>query len=98
MRVTWDYKKSNAYEAVENIVLKKYGYLNDSIVVQLRTKYKCEGEDEWHDITDILLFDKEYIWESDWWEGEQDVELIAAAPVAFVTLGNEWRFDEHEQD
>ena len=92
MKLKWD---TNAYDAVEKIVLDTYGPLNASIVVQLQMKY--DYEDNWEECTELLLNDgeswdnPEWIWENDWWEGQQDVDLIAAAPIYAVKLEEKWR-------
>jgi len=93
MKLTWD-KDSNAYAAVEKIILDKYGSRGESIVVNLQLKYSCE--DKYHFATTILLndgidcFNPDWIWEYDWWEGEQDVILLAAAPISEVELNDQW--------
>lgn len=89
MKITWD-KNSTAYKAVAKVVLEKYKYTNESIVVQIRLKYSCEQK--YKDITELFINDGEdygnpdYIWENDWWEGQQDVELIATAPISEIDL------------
>lgn len=93
MKLTWD---DSAYDAVERVVLEKFKNCGASMVIQLRKKYGCE--DDWEDCTELLLNDGDWInpkwvWENDWWEGEDDVELIAAAPVFAVSLDDKWRIE-----
>ena len=38
--------------------------------------------------------DPVYVWQNDWWEGEQDVILVAAARVEDVKLRNKWKIKE----
>ena len=89
MKLTLD-DNSNAYEVVEKIVLEKYKNRGESIIVQLRLKYGYEQK--YYKITTLLLNDGEdcfrpkWVWEYDWWEGEQDVELIAAAPISDIDI------------
>ena len=92
MRLTWD-KDSDAYTAVENEIFKRYGDGSSFIV---RIKEKHMEEEKWYEITELLLNEgsydhPHYIWESDWWEGEQFVELVAVAPACRATLTDEWR-------
>lgn len=93
MRLTWD-KDSDAYTAVENEIFKRYSCYG-SFIVQIREKHM--EEEKWYEATELLLnegYDNEhphYIWENDWWEGEQFVELVAVAPVFNVKLADEWR-------
>ena len=88
-------KNDNPYKIIKNIVLDKYGSRGESILVELKTKYSCD--DEYVSFSSLLLNDGEdwlnpdWIWEDDWWEGEQDVELVAAAPVGDIKLSEEWR-------
>lgn len=98
MKLEWN---DNAYNAVEKVISDKYPHGgNESIVVQLKQKYDFENEDEWEEVTTLLLnegkdyLNPEFVWEFDWWEGQQDVELVAFAPVSFVKLTDEWKVVE----
>lgn len=85
----------NAYECVESVIMAMYAYLHCSFVVELETKYKCD--DTPRRFSTLLLYDGEnydnphYIWEDDWWEGEEDVKLIAVAPSCDIELPKKWR-------
>lgn len=90
-------KGETAYDAVSKIIKSKYGNRGESIVVQLRQKY--DDNDPWEELT--VLYTNEgndwrnrpyYIWETDWWEGQEFVELIAAAPVSDIKLDHESDF------
>lgn len=89
------------YEAVEKIVLAKYGRRGESILVQLRTKH-LENE-PWYDQTELLLNDGEdcytpkWIWEIDWWEGAPFVDLVAAAPVSQIDISGSFAMEGPEQ-
>lgn len=73
------------YKAVMDRMKKIHGFINESIIVRIGRKY--EGEKEFIYDTYLLLNEGEswdrpkYIWEMDWWEGEQDIDLVFAAPV-----------------
>lgn len=88
---------NTAYDEVEKIVLEKYGDTGASILVQMRLKY--DGDDEWEEHTELLLNEgndwatPKYIWENDWWAGQQDVDLIAVAPVYAIKLDDEWKVE-----
>lgn len=94
MIMQWD-KNSDAYEAIEKVVLGKYANRGETIVVQLREKHL--PNERWWTHTVLLLNDGEdwlnpkWIWETDWWEGEPYVELIAAAPVMDVDLDDKYK-------
>ena len=40
------------------------------------------------EITDILMYEPGdgYIWENDWWEGEQDVKLLGFMPIDDIRI------------
>ena len=91
---------TNGYAAVEDAVLSRYAYTGESIVVELRTKYSHEKT--YAQRTELLLNDGPdflsplYVWENDWWEGEQDIELVAAAPISRVRLSKEHRYERSD--
>ena len=97
MKIAWD-KDSTAYAAVREKLFEKLSPYNGSIVVQLRIRYN--EETQWREITELLIDDGEdwdhpcWVWENDWWEGEQNVELIAAADVADIKLSDEFKFTD----
>lgn len=96
MIITWP-EDSTAYEAIEKIALKKYRHISDSLIVQFRMKY--DYEERWDDYTELLLIEgdwgaEEYVWQDDWWEGEQCVDLIAIAPVCRIRLPEEFAVNE----
>lgn len=103
MKLQWN-EQSSAYEAVRDKVLEKYGWTYESILVQIKIKYS--EEKEYHDLTELLINDgpdsntSDYIWENDWWEGQQDVELIAAAPISQIDLSvtEDFCFDKETQN
>ena len=93
-------KKTTGYDAAEKVIFEKYGVMGESKVVQLRTKYKFDKD--WTDITTLLLNDgtwsePDWIWEYDWWEGEEDVDLVAVAPVSRIDISEDFAIEgEHE--
>lgn len=94
VKITW---KDNPYNAIRKIVTDKYKNRGESIVVQLRTKYSCEDEYEEH--TELLMNDgdwmnPDYCWENDWWEGKDDIILVAAAPISEIELDKKWRITD----
>ena len=90
------------YKAVMDRMKKIHGFMNETIIVRIGMKY--EGEKEFTYDTYLLLNEGEswdqpkYIWEMDWWEGEQDIDLVFAAPVsAFENSPDvEYQFVEEE--
>lgn len=82
-------KPLTGYEAVESLVMAKmeslYGFMNESILV--RIGIKDSGDKEYRYSTELLINDgpdsstPEYIWESDWWEGQDEIEVVWAVPV-----------------
>ena len=94
IKLTWD-KKSNAYKTIEDIAIRMYGHTGESLLDQVMHKYACEKE--YTEGTYLLADDREeytdppkYVWENDWWEGEQDVLLVAIAPVSEIDLPEKW--------
>ena len=81
------------YEAVEAEVLPLWQHTGESLVVELMIKYKHEPEYERK--TELLLndgpdwFTPRYVWESDWWEGQQDIILVGSLPVSRIRLAPE---------
>ena len=85
-----------AYEAASKVILKRYGS-GESFVVQLRQKY--DDFDFWEEFTVLLINEpidpihSKYIWETAWWEGQEIVELLAAAPISKIRLDNNPEFE-----
>ena len=101
-------KGETAYDAVSKIIKSKYGDRGESIVVQLRQK--CNDNEPWEELTVLYLNEGNdwrnrpyYVWEIDWWEGQEIVELIAAATVSDIKLDYDtdflfiWEDDEKFQ-
>ena len=71
------------YETIANAVeawRKEHGY--QTMLVSIALHYDGEKPRE---ITEILEFDLSNmtaVWNSDWWEGEQSVELVGFAPLS----------------
>lgn len=57
----------------------------DDRIVRLRYKYSCDKD--WIYSNEVLEFctDK-YWWLSDWWEGQQDVEILGCIPIDEVQV------------
>ena len=91
---------SDAYEAVEEIVLAKYGSFHGSFLVHLRTKY--HEDDKWTNLSELFMDDGDdwmhpsFVWETDWWEGEQYVDLVAIAPIDEIKPIAEFMVNEKE--
>lgn len=83
-------KNETAYEAASKVILSKYEKTGESIVVTLRQKY--EDWQPWENLTVLFINEpidaihSKYIWETDWWEGQKFVELLAAAPITRINL------------
>ena len=96
MKLTWD-KNSTAYDAVEKIIHEKYSNGED-FVVQIKLRYNPTKEyrEEYREITELYYNDgydwqyPDYVWQYDWWEGEEDVELIAVAPISSLKLDKQY--------
>lgn len=83
-------KPLTGYEAAEALVMAKmeslYGFMNESILV--RIGIKDYGDKEYRYKTELLINDgpdsetPEYIWENDWWEGQDEIEVVWAVPVS----------------
>ena len=75
------------YETIANAVeawCKEHGY--QTMLVTIALHYDGEAPRE---ITEILEFDLSNmtaVWDSDWWEGEQSVELLGFTPLDSLRL------------
>ena len=88
-------KNETAYDAAVKAITDRYG-CGESFVVQLRIN------DGYHHnlvnkiellINDGIDFEHpDYVWEYDWWEGEEHIELVAAAPISEIELSEEQEF------
>lgn len=91
MKLTWDKNNPNkpqdAYEAVEEVVKEKYGKCGCGLnfIVRIRMKYDCE--EKYRESNELFYDDgndwlhPQMVFQCDWWEGEQDVELIGCIPI-----------------
>jgi hypothetical protein len=84
-------KTMNAYEKIENdLKLDKLKYVGD-ILVTIRIN---DGI-----ISELLKFDTDdyniWVWENDWWEGEENVEFVGAQLLCDVIIkGNRLEYRE----
>ena len=95
VKLTWD-KSSSAYEAVEKAISKNKLYYNCDMLVRIKCKCSWESDNEYVTSNEILTFDESgevATWEYDWWEGQQDVWVIAAAPIEKIELQDKWNID-----
>lgn len=95
VKLTWD-KSSSAYEAVEKAISKNKLYYNCDMLVRIKCKYSGESDNEYVTSNEILTFDESgevAMWEYDWWEGQQDVWVIAATPIEKIELQDKWNID-----
>lgn len=65
-----------------------------SKIVRIRLKYSFETD--WRYINELYLYDpesglphSEYVWENDWWEGEEDVEILGFINISDVKIPEE---------
>ena len=79
-------------EQLDNLIkmaTDRLGFVDDMIV---EVRYKYSNETEWIIDNEILTFDNgEYVWKTDWWEGQEDVEYTGIIPVSSVIP---WRYVE----
>lgn len=95
VKLTWD-QSSSAYEAVEKAISKNKLYDNCDMLVRIKCKYSWESDNEYVTSNEILTFDaigEVAMWEYDWWEGQQDVWVIAAVPIEKIELQDKWNID-----
>ena len=90
-------ENQTGYDAVGDAIRVLYPTTNESFIVELRHKYNYEDETKWHKCTELMLNEgydyahPDWVWEYDWWEGQQDIELLAVAPASEVTLSHDFR-------
>ena len=99
MKLSWGHDET-AYDAAYKVIKEKYPEIeavSKSFVVQL----DIGG----YDLTTLLIDNREYsgadpkyVWETDWWEGEDDVYLLGVAPVEDIDLSKYWSVDENEEE
>lgn len=99
MKLTWGPGES-AYDAAYKVIKEKYPEIevvSENFVVQL----DIDG----YDLTTLLIDNRafsgdseHYEWETDWWEGEENVYLIGVAPVHDIDLSTYWSVDEKEEE
>lgn len=66
----------------------KQNLLCTDYIVCIRLRY--DHEKEWREITEVMEYDftsDTHIWMSDWHEGEQHIEIMAAVPLDYITPG-----------
>jgi len=90
----------NPYDAVKDAIFKDIPYPTGSYLVQMKIKAAYEPEDKYQDITELLIDDREkssdepsYVWENDWWEGEEDLIIVAVAKIEDIDLSAEFPFE-----
>lgn len=85
----------NKYEEAINLISIKYppNDVNKSLVVNLRV---FNSGDTSYEISELLINDNgTYIWENDWYEGQDYVLITAVAPVEELFLDKRmWGFGE----
>ena len=91
MKLTWDKNNPNkpqdAYEAVEEAVKEKYGKCGCSLNFIVRIRMKYDYEEKYRERNELFYDDgadwlhPQMVFQYDWWEGEQDVELIGWIPI-----------------
>ena len=80
--------KKTPYDTIGEIVEscgRAYGC--DHMLATISLRYDCESEPRL--TTEILEYEfdpDQYIWLSDWWEGEENVELIGYSPLSKIIL------------
>lgn len=99
MKLSWGPDES-AYDAAYKVIKERYPEIevvSKSFVVQL----DIDG----YDLTTLLIDAREYSgapehyeWDTDWWEGEDDVYLLGVAPVRDIDLSKHWSVDEDEEE
>lgn len=64
----------------------KQDLLSKDYIVCIRLRY--DHEKEWRTITAVMEYDptsNTHFWISDWHEGEQHIEIMAAVPIDYIT-------------
>ena len=58
--------------------------IDDKLV---RIRYKYSIDKEWTYSNEVLEFcDSDYVWLSDWWEGQEEVEILGCIALEDVTV------------
>lgn len=86
MKINWE-EYEDPYEAVSDVILQKYGKYGCCLDFIVRIKLKYEYEDKYREYNELLYNDgydwsnPSLVWQNDWWEGEQEVELLGCIPI-----------------
>ena len=86
VNIVWEKSNETPYAAIGDWIREhqdKLGNIDTVYLVQIWTRYS--EDDPWDDITE--LYDaNQGIWENDWWEGQDYVQLLAVAPVCDIDI------------
>ena len=79
----------SGYDKIANAVEKwceKTGWYTTFLVT---IAYKYDFEKEYTEETEILWWeDHGFVWDNDWWEGQQDVKLCGFMPIDSIRFHN----------
>ena len=77
---------NTGYDAVENIIEDWYNANNYGTALSFLISIQFDDDDDIDTIYVEREEDGSYIWEYDWWEGQQDFKLLGFCPVAYPYL------------
>lgn len=82
----------DGYEAVSDIIKewaeKNQPYVYCAYIVDIQTPNGRNMEYVEYDISDDC-----WIWQNDWWEGEDEIELFGFAPLDEIELPDKWQIE-----
>ena len=86
MKVYWE-KDGDPYDEVADIIFEKYKDYGCCFDFVVRLKVKYNSEKEYREFNELLYDNGDcysghrLCWQNDWYEGEQEVELLGCVPV-----------------
>lgn len=82
----------DGYEAVSDIIKewaeKNQPYVYCAYIVDIQTPNGRNMEYVEYDISDDC-----WVWQNDWWEGEDEIELFGFAPLDEIELDDRWKIE-----
>lgn len=87
MKVTWGPETGDPYDVVADIVMGKYARYGCCLNFIVRLRLKYDYEENAREYNELIYNDGEswetpdLVWQNDWWEGEENVELLGCIPI-----------------
>ena len=87
MKIVWDPETGDPYDSVAEIVMQKYARYGCCLDFIVRIRLQYDVEDKPREYNELIYNDgvswemPKLVWQNDWWEGEEHVELLGCIPI-----------------